>query len=224
MIREDYILAWIKRYVQWLVEIAGLVRTEDYLGAVRRMDLLLRALLDVGTDSVTSLADGEILARLAIGDPPQLVREKCAVVAAVLKQLGIVAAAQNRPDVSRDCWVKALHLVLGLRLQGQPVPLAEHAPTIDELCERLKPQPLPPRTYGALMLLHEQEGRFDKAEDALFALLDTTPDNRDLLDLGLAFYHRLQVLSDEALAAGGLPRLELEDGLREITARRQRMS
>lgn len=223
MIREDYILAWIKRCVQWLAEIAGFVRVHDYLAAVARMDLLLRDLLGVGTDSVTGLADGEILARLAVGEPSQLVQEKCLLVAAVLNQLGLVAAAQQRPEVSRDCFLKSLHLLLGLQLRNATLPSLEHAPTLAELLERLQPEPLPPRTYGALMLFHEQNAQFAQAEDALFLLLDTVPDSRDMLDLAEAFYRRLGALNDETLAGGGLPRAEVEDGLREILARRARL-
>ena len=136
MIREDYILAWIKRYVQWLMEIAGLVQAQNYQGAIRRIDLVLRALLDLGPDSVTSLSEGEILARLALGDPPQLVQERCVVIAVALRQLGHIAAAQGRSDTARDCRLKALHLVLGLRLQGAPTQLAEYAPPVEDLFAR----------------------------------------------------------------------------------------
>ena len=223
MIREDCILAWIKRYVQWLAEIVGLVRVQDYLAAVARMDLLLRDLLGVGTDSVTSLGDGEILARLAVGEPSQLVQEKCLLVAAVLNQLGLVAAAQQRPDVSRDCFLKSLHLLLGLQLREARLPSLEHAPTVTELLERLKPEPLPPRTYGALMLFHEQNAQFAQAEDALFLLLDAVPHRREMLDLAEAFYRRVGALGDEVLAGGGLPRAEVEEGLREILTRRERL-
>ena len=68
MIRQDYILEWIKRYIRWLAEIVGLVRAQDYEAAIRRIDLALRTLLEVGSDSVTDLSEGEILARLTVGD------------------------------------------------------------------------------------------------------------------------------------------------------------
>jgi hypothetical protein len=42
----------------------------------------MRELLNVGADSVVSLTGGEILARLALGDPPPVVRDKCLMVAA----------------------------------------------------------------------------------------------------------------------------------------------
>jgi hypothetical protein len=219
MIRQDYLLEWIKRYVRWIAEIIGLVKAQDYEAATRRIDLVLRTLLEVGSDSVTDLSDGEILARLTIGEHGHLVQEKCMVIAALLKQLGIVTAAQERLEMSRDCFLKALHLILGLKLREEPTELLEFAPTVEELAEALKPYDLPPRTHGALMIFYERAGKFSKAEDALFAMLEAAPGHADSVEVGVAFYQRLLELGDETLTAGGLPRAEVEAGLVEIGKR-----
>ena len=137
------------------------------------------------------------------------------VLAAVLKQLALVSAAQQRLDLSRDCFLKSLHLVLGLNLCRDGTELAEYLPTVEELVEALKPYDLPPRTHAALMIFHEQRGKFSKAEDALFALLESVPGHADAIGLGVAFYERLLALSDAALDAGDLPRAEVEAGLAE---------
>ncbi len=219
MIREDYIVSWIRRYVQALVEILRLVKTEQYQGALQQIDAALQTLLDLGPDSVLTLSEGQIMARLTLGEPTILAREKCLMLAALLEQLGIVGAAQNRLAESRDCYVKALHIVLGVEMRGENHPAPDYAPPPERLLERLGTAPLPPRTYGALMLFHEQHGRFAKAEDALFALLEAVPGNQDALEMGLGFYERLGVLSDATLQAGDLPRAEVEAGLAELRAR-----
>jgi hypothetical protein len=69
------------------------------------------------------------------------------------------------------------------------------------------------------MIYHEQAGRFDRAEDALFELLRVSRNAPESADLGEGFYQRLLVLSDEALALGGLPRPEVEAGLAELRRR-----
>jgi hypothetical protein len=217
MIREDYILAWIKRYIRMLAEIVGLVRTADYERAIRGIDLALRDLLNLGADSVQSLSEGEIMARLTMGESPLIVRDRSIFLAALLRQWGIVAAAQGKTELSRDCHVKALHVMLGVRLRPDPEPLPEYAPSIADLLDALKAEDLPSRTYAALMLFHESEGDFAKAEDALFEMLRAEPGNDAVRNMGEAFYHRLTALSDEALAAGGLPRDELRAGLAELS-------
>lgn len=62
-----------------------------------------------------------------------------------------------------------------------------------------------------LMLLREE--RLCAAEDLLFDNLE--PGNEAHARLTLDFYGRLNALTDEALEAGGLPRGELEEGLRK---------
>jgi len=221
LLKHDYILEWIKRYVQWLAQILGFIRAQDFEAAMQRVDLALRTLLGVGPDSVTTLTEGEILARLTLEDPPPLVREKCVIVAALLQQLGEVCAAQQREAASHDCYLKALQIVLGLRLRPEESLLPEFAPRVTDLARRLRGAAVPPRTHAALLIYYEQERQFDQAEDALFALLETAPQAADSVAIGLGFYERLRVLSDEVLAQGGLPRAEVEAGLAELRARAQ---
>ena len=224
MIREDYIIAWIKRYVRLLAEIIGLVKTADYEQAIRRIDLALRDILNLGTDSVQSLSDGEILARLTMGEPPQLVQERCVVIAALLRQLGLIAAAEGKQDLARDCHLKCLHIVLGLKLRPDVSELPEYAPSIEELASWLKEHDLPPRTYAGLMLHFEANQEFAKAEDALFEMIGAAANNVDALDTGSAFYDRIRALSDDVLELGGLPRVELESGRSELLEKRRAMA
>jgi hypothetical protein len=218
MIREDYLIGWIKRYLHWLAEIAGLIRTADYAAAARRSDLALRELLGLGADSVVSLTDGELLARLAVDEPPPVVRDKALLLAALLTTLGRIAAAQNDPARARDCWLKALQVCLGVSLSGGG-DWPEFAPAPQTLLDLLGPTDLPPRTEAALLLYHEHRGEFARAEDALFRFLDTTGNAPEALEIGRAFYHRLRALSEEALTLGGLSRAEVEDGLAALERR-----
>jgi tetratricopeptide (TPR) repeat protein len=218
MIREDYIIDWIKRYVRMLAQIVGLVKTEQYQAALGAIEGALQTLLDLGPDAVLSLSEGQILARLTIGGPTQIVREKCVVLAALLDQLGIVGAAQNRREESVECHLKALHIMLGLRLGEETLPLPDYAPRIEDLAARLKERHLPGRTSAALMLYYESQGSFAPAEDALYAMLDADPANATAVEIGVAFYERLLARSDAELIAGQLPRGEVEEGLAKIRA------
>lgn len=219
MIRQDYILEWIKRYVRWIAEIMGFVRAKDYEAAIRRIDMALRTLLEVGSDSVTSLTEGDILARLSFGGFGPAVDDKCMVIAALLKQLGIVCAEKQQTEMSRDCFLKCLQLVLGLKLREEKTELTDYTPTVEELVEFLRPYDLPPRTHGALMVFFEGNGRFALAENALFALIESAPDHSEPAAMGVAFYKRLLTLDDETLVAGDLPRAEVEAGLAEVRKR-----
>ena len=221
MIREDYVLGWIKRFVRLLAEIAGLVKADQHRVAAQRIDLALRELLGLGADSLQSLSDGEIMARLTLGEATQLVREKCLILATLLDHLGTVLASQDRPNEARECLLKALHILLGIVLQPDSPVLPEYAPRVETLCEKLTNSDLPSRTYAALMLYHEQIGQFAKAEDDLFALREAAPINADVVEMGVSFYQRLLARDDAALSAGNLPRAEVEAGLAELRSGHQ---
>lgn len=85
-------------------------------------------------------------------------------------------------------------------------------PKVDALMAALADHSLPSETYARLMRHYEQVGQFAKAEDALFALLETVPNQPRVVEFGLEFYRRIQAQSDATLTAGSLPRAELEAG------------
>ena len=67
----------------------------------------------------------------------------------------------------------------------------------------------------------EQIGSFGKAEDQLFEIIATEPNNPAVLDLGIGFYQRLLQENDPVLQEGNLPRTEVEAGLAELQERRK---
>lgn len=69
----------------------------------------------------------------------------------------------------------------------------------------------------ARMWLLEARGRYDAAEDELFALVDAG--FPDAVALGLGFYDRMRALPDDVLEAGGLPRDEVEQGAIDLLSR-----
>ena len=220
MIREDYIIAWIKRFLQLLAQVLGLIKREQYQAAFEAIDSALQTLLDLGPDSVTTLSEGEIMARLTIGEATPVVMTKCIMLSALLQQLGTACTGLHRVEEGRDAYIKALHLMLGIVLRDGAGPLPDYAPKIQDLLAALRDQDLPVRTYAALMVYHEKEGRYGRAEDALHELLVAAPDNPGATEMAIGFYERLLAQDDATLLAGDLPRAEVLSGLAEVRARR----
>jgi hypothetical protein len=66
-----------------------------------------------------------------------------------------------------------------------------------------------------LFRYYESAGKYSKAEDVLFEALEDSG-GADWVAAGQAFYERLAGKSDAELAAGNLPREELEESREEL--------
>jgi hypothetical protein len=222
MIRRDFILRMIEEFAQALARIRSSKRGRHWREASAGLDAEFQRLVADGAQTVARLSETELLARLMQDGPTHLVRDRTFMLTTLLHEAGDVAAAENRPDESRACYLKALHLLLEVLARGEVFECPEFVPKVEMLEEALKGTSLPPRTLAMLMQHHERAGEFAKAENVLFAMLDAEPNNGVIVEFGDAFYKRLMAQSDAALAEGGLPRAEIQEGLKELLQRARR--
>jgi len=149
MQREDYLLAWIRRYLRWLAEILGFVKVADYERALRRAETALRGLLNMGVDAALAADESELAARLALGEFSSETREKCLILAALFYQIGRAAAGKNDAALARRARLKALHILLGIRLRPDETALPDYLPSVERIVKELDGAPLPTRTAAA---------------------------------------------------------------------------
>ena len=224
MIRRDYILRMIEEFMRVLSRINALKKGQQWQEAATTIDQEFQKLIGGGAQSVARLTETELLARLIQGEPTHAVREKTLILTTLLKEAGDLAATQGQAEESRSCYLKGLHLLLGALAEREVAECPEFVPKVEMFIAALEPSPLPLETEAMLMQHYERLGDFAKAEDALFAMLELQPQNQRALDFGFAFYERLRGQSDAALAAGNLPRTELEAGLGELSRRKSDFS
>jgi hypothetical protein len=216
MIRRDYLLRMIQEFLEMISRISSLKRSQQWQEAASLADKELRKLAGSSAQELAQLSETELLARLVQGEPTQIVREKTFMLVTLLSEAGDIATAQERSEDGRACYLKGLNLLLDLLAEDEISASPSFVPKIEVLVTALADQPLPRSTQARLMLHYERTGDFAKAEDALFSLIDAEPDQPGLIEFGRAFYKRLSNQSDAALAAGNLPRPEIEAGLEEL--------
>jgi hypothetical protein len=221
MIRRDYILRMIEEFMQALSRIRSLKKGQRWDEVSEELDGEFKKLVGEGAQAIARLSETELLARLMQDGPTHALRDKTLVLTTLLKEAGDVAAAENREQEGRQYYLKALHLLLDTLARGDVFECPEFAPKVEMLRESLAAAPLPARTHALLMQRYERTGEFAKAEDALFAMLDAEPDNNAIVEFGIAFYQRLLTHSDAALTVANLPRVEVEEGLKELQRRRK---
>lgn len=213
MLRQDYFLRLIEKFAQMLMQIEQRIEAREYVDAEAELDEAFRELLGLGPDKISELSEAELVARLTMDGPTHALRGKIHVLVALLQDAGLLHAAQGRDEAARTCWLKALNLLLKLQLQDADGEYPEFVPTIELLLGQLGEAPLPLPTLAALWRYYEHIGAFARAEDALFALLESQRDNEELVAEARAFYERLLRLGDASLAEGNLPRTEVMAGL-----------
>ncbi len=105
-------------------------------------------------------------------------------------------------------------------LQPEQIELYEIDAVLDQMTEYQLPQDI----QFLLFHFHEDTGQFAQAEDVLHEIIDTSEDNREVVSEGIAYYEWLLTLPDDELAAGNLPRAEVEEGLQQVQALAARFS
>lgn len=220
MIRRDYILRMVAEFLEVLSRIRALKQGQLWSEAHSTLEEQFQRLAGLGPQAVARLTETELLARLIQGESSLAVREKTLILTALLKEAGDVAAGQRQEEESRACYLKGLHLLLDVLARGEVSDCPQFVPRVEVFVAALEDTLLPLPTLAMLMQHYERTGEFAKAEDALFAMFEREPENRNLVDFGISFYERLRQQSDNQLAEGNLPRAELEAGLAELQSKR----
>ena len=220
MIRRDYILRMLAEFFEVLSRIRGLQKGQLWDQARQLTDQEFHRLVGLGAAAVAQLSETELLARVIQGETSLAVREKTLILATLLKEAGEIAAGQEHYIESRAYHLKGLDLLLGVLAREDIFEFTEFVPRVEAFVQALSDGPLPLATQAMLMQQYERSGAFGKAEDILFSMMEEAPQNASLLDFGIAFYQRLRSQSDDALAAGNLPRGELEAALAQLVARK----
>jgi hypothetical protein len=219
MIRRDYILRMIAEFVQLLARINSLKGGKQWKEASGAVDEGFERLLGSGAATLAKLSHTELLALLIKGEPTQAVGQKALMVAALFKEAGELAAVQGSTEEGRMYHLKGLHLLLDPVAMDETEERPEFVPQVAAFVAALQEKPLPPEALVRLMHYYERTGDLAKAEDCLFELLDSGSTSPELGKFGEAFYGRLGHLTDSQLAAGNLPRAELDAGLIEFRQR-----
>ncbi len=218
MIRRDYILRMLEEFFEVLSRLNKFKRGQLWKEARGTLDEQFQKLIGADASASLKLSETELMARLIRGEPTQAVREKTRMLTALLKESGDIAAAEGRAEESRAAYLTGLHLLLETLAQGEESDTPDFVPRVDAFLAAWGDAPLPLSSQALLMQHYERTGQFAKAEDALFAMVENQPRPPGLREFGAAFYERLQRQSDSSLAAGNLPRPELQAGLKQLLA------
>lgn len=220
MLREDYLLRLIRQGAQAIFGILGLQKEQRYEQALEAVDHTLQDFLGLSSGLAARLPERTLVSMLTVGDVPDTGR--LLFLAEMLAMEGDLYAAQGDALQSRRRYLKSLNLFLYVASLTDLAAPPDQFARIEALVDALRSSCLTAKTLTELFRYFEAAGRYAKAEDALFDLIEAGPAPAEAIELGIAFYERLRGQTDAELVAGNLPRAEVEQGLRDLAGMRRR--
>lgn len=211
MFRDDYILRLIRQIVQVLHRARLLLGRGQTHAALDALAQATRELLGVSPNDI-SFSLGNIYPYLRFDALTPANREQRLALATLLHEAGNVYQIQQRPDDAYRCHSQALDLLLDAQRDDPHAFVPGYVPSMHDLDAALRSFDLPPAMYQRLLQAYEGSGAYDHAEDVLHMWRAAWPTDEQIGQEGQWFYERLAQHTDDELAAGNLPRDEVDAG------------
>lgn len=213
MLERDYLMRLISQAALVLGRSMGLREQMKPSEALDLIDEFLGKELRIRTRLAMGLTDEQLLQMLTVGGVPNA--ESVAVIAAFLQEEADLLTDLGQEDQALPRYAKALRLNLYLLRESVEIQGWDIGERVNRLLEATAPYRIDVGTKRAIWSWHEANASFADAENVLYELAEesgvTAKEGED-------FYDRLSLLGDERLAAGGMPRYELEEGRRQWLA------
>ena len=216
---QDYIKRMIEQMGEFLLAIKNNTREERYDEALDGVNEAFKALLGMDSDFINSTPDDYLVLMTSLNSGGDA--SKCQMLADLLDAKAEVHEQRGEYEQSESLYLKALNVLTQVALQLAHKPMADHVERVQRFVEKLEDNEseLPLRTKDRLFQFYERIGQFALAENMMYDMLNAAPDEEQeeaISEGGVAFYNRLLGYTDHELEEGGLPRTEVQEGLREL--------
>ncbi len=208
MIERDYVMRMINMMIAMLVRMIGYKNKKEYPEALLDIQVTGKTLLGIDRSLVDQFSVPQLMQ--LFGSDLSVAVPKSYVLGVLLKEEADIRELMSDTTGAEDIYRKSLSLLIETYLSsGEPVE-QRHLELTDAILDKLSRRQLSPDILERVFRYEEAMGRFAKAEDALYAILDTLP---EFANEGIRFYERLLRKPDEELAAGNLSRDEVLEGM-----------
>ncbi|SFS93324.1 hypothetical protein SAMN04488601_10817 [Paenibacillus sp. 453mf] len=210
MLRRDYLLRMVEEMTEMIGKVFELKQKKMHIDALWELDEWLKRQFRLNSQLLNSLPVDDIIDLFRLGDGVEV--DKVQQVARIMEEEGRVYMDQGLTDQALVRWMKAQHLYLYSLLHGANREILNAPERVAALQEELKGYELPEKTERLKAMYHEEAGRYDEAENSWYRLSRQD----EYVQEAAEFYKRLLLHEDTQLEQGGLPRTEVEEGLREL--------
>jgi len=216
MMNKDYILRMFERFGRALAIILQLRKSNKQEEALIYIDDLF--LQTTGfTSSFVNSASEEMLLQM-ISPLGILNVQKCVWIALLLKEEGEIYVEMGNEDESYYRFLKSLYFFLEAAKHGDEARDIDVPSAIEYALSALEAFELPQKIKIKLLNYYDAAGQYARARDMFDGVVSEEGGSiePEFIEQGRAFFARLRDRSDESLRAGGLSRVEVEEGLEKL--------
>lgn len=185
--------------------------TKKYTEAIAEIDSAASTILGLNMEMIERIPPSAL--KDVLGSDPALLRSRLYAAGVLLKEKGEVLELQENWDDSAELYVKSLAFFIEEMPDLKDPESEKEIRSIDFVIDKVSDFELPVGLKRRLVGYFENTGRYDKAENTIFEIID---EDGSYLGEGISFYERLLLKSEEELEDGRLPRNEVEESLAEL--------
>ncbi len=184
---------------------------KEYHESVAEIKKAGKVFLGLSPEAMEGLSDKDLIRLWSVGS--DLDAEKCALAGQIFKAEGEIYEHQGDVERAFSSYEKSLSLVTEtVNFLKEKIP-SELVGTVEFLAAHLDVGNLPLSMQKKLFATYAVIGKYAKAEDLLFDIVDQ---DAAFVSEGKKFYEQLLKLPDDDLSRGNLPRGEVLESLDEL--------
>jgi len=219
MFERDYIMRMLTSFTAVVARLMGLKKDIKHDQVFVVVNETLEKYFRMNSKMLQALSDQNLLDLLSNNE--ELDNEKAITIAFLLKAEGESYEAIGNITECYKRYLTSLTLYLAAVQNDAVLDGINLDLEIEELLGLLQGYEIPAAHNLRLFDYFNKSEQYDAAENMLFELIeaDVTADNKlpvDISQKGLKFYKKLLLLHDAELIAGGLPRIEVIEGLEQF--------
>lgn len=186
---------------------------KDYTGAEEEIMNAAKSIAGIDLNLIKILSAEDIIDLMKTSDT---FAGRCLISAELLKEYGDILSDKGKAEDSINVYMKSLWLYLEVIISKELPTPEDYYERTDFLITNLAMLNFPVQLKLKMFEYYEFTGRYSKAEDILFELIES--DFNNIHNIGKQFYRNLSLKTDDELTNGNFSREEIEDGLEEINS------
>lgn len=183
----------------------------EYEDGLFELKKAYKQLLGLNGDLVEKLNIEDVMALVSAHEAAEVY--KLIILTKILEAESDIYDSKNDIGKAINFKLKSLQVFNRAILLDKETTLNTSKESIDQIIEYLNTYEIHAKAYEIIMEHFELMGRFDKAEDAFYDLLEENKYNTEIIKLGINFYSRLLEKEKDELDKGNLTFLEVKEGL-----------